>query len=67
MTERQRRRWLKRAETIQRRAYALQAEMIGVLGVEDTLTDWGDNLVIAAEEMTEALDHPKTKLQARKK
>lgn len=51
----QRLKWLRRAETINRKAEDLMYEVTGALGVEHPLTDYIDNVVHMSEEAVNVL------------
>lgn len=51
-THYERMKWLRRAETIQRKAAELLADMIEVVGVEHGVTDSADGVVEQAENLT---------------
>lgn len=48
--------WQARATTLLLKARELQSEMLEALGPEHALTDFGDNSVMAAEDLAGALD-----------
>lgn len=49
--------WLRRAETIKRKAENLAFDISTVTGVEHSLTDYADNVVHMSEELTWALSY----------
>lgn len=61
-TARQRRAWLRRAETLHRRAAALLSDMIAAVGTEHEVTDFADNVVHQSESLTSVLGSPQYKM-----
>ena len=54
----ERTKWLRRAETLHRKASELLGDMLEVTGAEHAVTDYADAVVERCEELTSVLSKP---------
>ena len=59
ITQKQRKRLLARARTLNRKAEELMAELMGIVGEEHASTDYADNVIVATEELVDVLSNHK--------